>query len=199
LDQIMFTERGWRLSDDMRRCDLVHFTGGSDVSPSLYGQARHHRTSVNPLRDKKEKAVFHEALDRDLPMVGECRGGQFLNVMSGGSMYQHVDGHAEGGSHSMVELATGDMFPVTSTHHQMMMPSSLGEVLAVASESSVYEYMDGGSIRKYIPDRGEDVEVVYYPRTNALCYQGHPEYVGKDHPCQEYFFRLIEEKLYESN
>src|SRR3546814_3238996 len=28
------------------------------------------------------------------PMAGICRGGQFLNVMCGGSMIQHVEGHA---------------------------------------------------------------------------------------------------------
>lgn len=194
----MYLNRGWCVVSDIQDADLVHFTGGEDVSPSLYGQKRHILTRCSPLRDKKERAVFLRAMQLGIPMVGECRGAQFLNVMSGGALYQHVDGHAGAGTHMMVDVQTGAMFPITSTHHQMMRPSNMGEILGIASESSVYESMDADFVSRYVPDRGEDVEVVYYRHTNALCFQGHPEYMAKATDGQEYFFNLIEEKLYDS-
>lgn len=194
LHRAMYANNGWDLVSSLREADLVHFTGGADVSPSLYGQDVHPLTSSSGARDMKERALWLEARRLKLPMVGECRGAQFLNVMCGGQMYQHVDGHACGkDGHMMVDLRTGMLLPVTSTHHQMMWPSDSATILGVASESTVWEYMKDEGVRKYRPTRGEDVEVVYYANHNCLCFQGHPEYVDKDHLCQKYFFDLITE------
>jgi len=191
LHRRMYLQNGYSMAESLYSADLVHFTGGADVSPALYGQAVHPMTSPIPDRDKADVAAYEMAIRLGLSMVGECRGAQFLNVMSGGSMYQDVDGHTTG-QHMMVDVRSGAMFPVTSTHHQMMHPSRDGQVLGVASESTVYEYMSDG-IQKYIPKRGEDVEVVHYRSTKCLCFQGHPEYVGKEDACQKYFFELLQE------
>lgn len=191
----MFVSNGWELVDTIDDADLVQFTGGEDVTPEYYGEVRHPTTGSNSFRDSEEAVDFRTCLRLGKPMAGICRGGQFLNVMSGGRMYQHVDRHAIGGTHVAVDTRTGVMYPVTSTHHQMMRPGVKGEVLGVASESTFYEHMGDGGIVRVHPDRGEDVEAVYYRHTNSLCYQPHPEYLQKGSPCQEWYFSLIEEKL----
>lgn len=188
----MFLEQGWDIVDAAFQADLVQFTGGSDVTPSFYGQGVHPCTQYNTERDRHEARVYRYCRDNGIPMAGICRGAQFLNVMSGGSLKQHVDGHANGSQHIMIDVSSGEMFSVTSTHHQMMIPGEEAEILAVASESTFYEVYDDGVIR-YPSDRGDDLEAVWYNRTQCLCYQPHPEFLDTGDPCQEYYFDLINE------
>lgn len=181
----MYEGRGWTVVDKIADADLVQFTGGADVSPSYYGAEPHHTTYSDPQRDAFEKAIFERCVELELPMVGICRGGQFLNVMSGGSMWQDVDNHGIHGTHMLFDLVTGAVVDVSSTHHQMMRPSGSGQVIAVASESSRREniYSIEGTF-------SDDVEVVLYRNTKSLCFQPHPEYPGFK-ACQEYFFELL--------
>lgn len=185
----MFQERGWEIVDKIGDADLVQFTGGEDVTPAYYGALPHPTTYCNPTRDAFEKAIFERCISGGVPMVGICRGGQFLNVMSGGAMWQDVDNHAIHGTHMLFDLDTGEVVDVSSTHHQMMKPSSEGNIIATASESyrreNVYS-IDGGF--------DDDVEVVYYPNTQCLCFQPHPEYPSFE-SCQDYYFDLIERVL----
>ncbi len=68
--------------------------GGTDVDPALYGAAREAQTDQpDPVRDSLEAALLDEALGRDLPVLGICRGLQFLNVRLGGTLSQHIGGH----------------------------------------------------------------------------------------------------------
>ena len=164
---------------------LIVFTGGADVTPSMYGARPHPRTYSDPDRDHRERAIFLRSQDRGIPALGICRGGQFLNVMSGGSMHQHTHGHATGINHLIRDSETGEEAMVSSTHHQMMIPSEDAIVLATAD---VVDWPLGMEQR--------DIEVVYYPHTNALCFQPHPEFFATDHPCVQYLNRCIEERLF---
>ncbi len=89
----LFMNLGFQVIDTMEGANLVCFTGGEDVNPSLYGHEKHPTTYFSIFRDTKERSYFEKALDMGIPMVGICRGGQFLNVMSGGEMYQDVSTH----------------------------------------------------------------------------------------------------------
>src|SRR5574343_347632 len=91
----LFCDIGWEAVSTIEKADLVCFTGGEDVSPSLYGEQRHPRTYHNMNRDDRETELFNQCLKNQTPMVGICRGGQFLNVMNGGKMYQDVSHHCQ--------------------------------------------------------------------------------------------------------
>lgn len=110
-------------------------------------------------------------------------------------MKQHVDGHATGREHLMVDVDSGELISVTSTHHQMMIPGDAGQVIAVASESNFYETVHDGEVQRRNSERGDDIEAVWYADTKCLCYQPHPEFLEMHHPCQEYYFDLISEFL----
>ena len=72
-------------------CDGLLFTGGQDVSPALYGETPKPTCGeVCPARDRMEQALLHLALERDLPVLGICRGIQFLNAVLGGTLYQDL-------------------------------------------------------------------------------------------------------------
>ena len=61
------------LTDNLEEADIVMFTGGEDVDPSLYGCEKHPTTYSNIVRDLEEKAVF-EKVRSDQLCVGICRG-----------------------------------------------------------------------------------------------------------------------------
>jgi gamma-glutamyl-gamma-aminobutyrate hydrolase PuuD len=82
------------------RIDALILAGGSDVDPATYGARRHPETnSAWPERDRFELALARRALERELPVLGICRGMQLLNVALGGTLAQHLpnvvghDGH----------------------------------------------------------------------------------------------------------
>lgn len=185
----MFEQSGWGIVGQVDKASLLCFTGGNDVSPVLYGERRHPTTGCNWDRDVREMELFEQGLKHSIPMVGICRGGQFLNVMCGGQLYQDVDGHAICGAHIAfrTDSDTDRPYYVTSTHHQMMKPSNKGNVLVVAG--SIREVRTFDTIA-YI--RG--IECVLYTRQKCLCFQPHPEF-NRAIDTRELFFDLIEKHL----
>ncbi len=187
----LFKSMGFTLTFSVEEADLVCFTGGSDVSPSLYGDKQHVYTGISKERDAKEVNLFNTCQGLDKPMVGICRGGQFLNVMSGGRMYQHVESHTR--SHHITDLHSGETLYVTSTHHQMMMPGPKALLVAVAALGGQREWYTGEVFHR---DRSDmDYEVCYYRHTKSLCFQPHPE-MGKESAeyiaMRRYFQSLLE-------
>ena len=72
--------------------DGIILSGGSDLDPRLFGDADVHPATYDiiPARDAAELALARMAIERDLPVLGICRGIQTLNVALGGSLYQDV-------------------------------------------------------------------------------------------------------------
>ena len=192
----MFLDKGWAVTDTLVKANLVQFTGGADIAPAWYGEKEHPKTYANLLRDQREKLVFEIALANSIPMAGICRGGQFLNVMNGGTMWQHIDHHAISGTHKAVDCSTGLSHDVTSTHHQMMRPNFTRKDMMVvlkASETTRRERMghldgklDDPIIIPYAKPL-DDCEAVYYQDTQCFCFQPHPEFVGYEVLANLYF------------
>lgn len=194
----MIRENGHHLTDDVEDADAVIFTGGADVSPFLYGEKRRPETQFDYSRDLREIKLFKN-LKTTLPKIGICRGGQFLNVMSGGKMIQDVDCHAIRGTHDVRDLITGELVMCTSTHHQMMDPSDDAVIIGVAREAmnKRYERQEIKYDRELRLKTWDDIEVCYYDHNNCLCFQPHPEYVKLKDPCQEWFFELVEKYCFD--
>lgn len=185
----MFESVGFIPIDNLKGADVVCFTGGEDVDPSVYHEQPLMNTYFNARRDVMEIAMFKAAKQFGKFMVGICRGGQFLNVMNGGRLWQDVNNHTR--YHHMQDVITGKAVWVSSTHHQMMRPASSGLVLAVANEATKKNaYNEVWRQGLPYPDDRYDTEVVWYKDTKSLCFQPHPEYDKVDE-CREYFFDCL--------
>jgi len=72
--------------------DALVLTGGVDIDPAKYGDERSERvTETNAQRDDFELALLRHAFDRDVPVLGVCRGHQVFNIAYGGSLLQHIE------------------------------------------------------------------------------------------------------------
>lgn len=176
--EILFTDmlvraRCWR-ANSLEEADVVIFTGGPDVSPNLYGETAHPETRANLERDERDMEVFAKCYEMGIPMLGICRGAQFLHVMNGGKLFQHIDGHNEG-PHTIFDVFEKDYVQnATSTHHQSCIKNDKMHLIATSSRSkkrwkNELDYQTGG---------GCDVEAFWYADTACLGIQGHPEFRG---------------------
>ncbi len=71
--------------------DGLCISGGYDVDPTFYSQPRHIETdAARRDRDAWELTLLAAALNREMPVLGVCRGAQVLNVLRGGTLHQHL-------------------------------------------------------------------------------------------------------------
>lgn len=167
----------------------VFFTGGEDINPRLYGHATCVRTYTNNFRDHLEKQIYDSALEQSIPMIGVCRGLQWLNVMNGGLMIQHVDNHAMRGLHKTRSYRQTN-FAANSLHHQMVYPHKSTYIVAVAAkkQSPVYHY-DGN--KRWPKGPVQEVESCFFPNSNSFGVQWHPEMMDHKDAARKFFIEHV--------
>jgi putative glutamine amidotransferase len=139
----------------LERIDGLLLIGGADVDPACYGAEREPATEAfYPERDRFEIALLRGALEREIPVLGICRGMQILNVALGGSLLQNlvdaqgrtthrrVVGSFEGTEHvvvlepgSLAARSAGEEEHVARCHHHQAV-AELGEGLVVTGRAS---------------------------------------------------------------
>jgi putative glutamine amidotransferase len=113
------------------KLDALMLTGGADIDPASYGAVPDpHTGATRPDRDRFELALAYGAMERDMPLLGICRGGQMVNVACGGTLIQHLP-DVVGDDH---HLPTPGEF---SEHEVELEPGSLAERAAGASRVTV--------------------------------------------------------------
>jgi putative glutamine amidotransferase len=158
------------------RLDGLVLAGGCDIDPATHGSQPHPTVAgTSPERDRFELALAASAIERDMPLLGICRGMQMLNVAQGGGIEQHlpdVVGHErhrhtpgafadhevrlEPGSLA-ARVVGGEREAVKSHHHQAV--AGLGAGL-VASGWSV----DDGVVEAIeLPERRFALGVLWHP------------------------------------
>lgn len=176
--------------------DILCLTGGTDIDPTIYGEERNQFTSAPDVtRDAFEQAAFDDAVADGKVVVGICRGAQLICALSGGSIYQHIGG-AHQGNHKAVTIDGREMI-VTSSHHQMMNPAPLKDnylpLMTCGNLCSTYQ--DGFG---EVDPPTVDYEVIYFPKTNAIGHQPHPEWMDDNAEYHKYFHETVAE-MFTSN
>jgi putative glutamine amidotransferase len=176
----------------MDQSTVVLFTGGPDVNPALYKSERHPKTFVSNTRDMLEVAAYKEAIRLAKPMVGICRGAQFLCVMNGGMLVQH---QANADVIHPMKTMDGKEIMVSSDHHQACYPWGLNQtkfkLLGWSIDQSPFHFNshDFEMVRGVVED-DKEVEAIYFPETRSLGLQYHPEWMWPK--------RKVEQKMDES-
>jgi putative glutamine amidotransferase len=146
----------------VERIDGLVVSGGGDINPSRYGEQPEAAElyGVSDARDAFEHALLTRACESRLPMLAICRGMQMLNVVSGGTLIQHLhNGPAhrdppnafqtinsvtiEPGT-NLARIVGAATLPVNSLHHQAV--KRLGPSLRVAAvaDDGVIEALEIG-------------------------------------------------------
>jgi putative glutamine amidotransferase len=128
-------------------------TGGADIDPARYGRPNHGSVNLEAERDDFEAEAYAVASARGVPILGICRGFQAINVFSGGTLLQHVDGHIGAGyghgpaKEHLLRMVPGSRLArilsptnpragattVNSYHHQAIRATDLAPGLAVSA------------------------------------------------------------------
>jgi putative glutamine amidotransferase len=150
-------------ADVLDHLDALVLGGGADLD-------------ANPERDRFEIALALGALERDLPVLGVCRGMQVLNVATGGTLEEHLPDRLGDDRH---RVTPGSW----SKHDVRLAPGSLAARAAGAEELSVksHHHQGVGEIGESWQasgwsDEDSTVEAIEAPgRAFALGVLWHPE------------------------
>jgi putative glutamine amidotransferase len=172
------------LEDPGEALDLLDglvLAGGADIDPASYGAESHPETlDTVPERDRFEIALVRAAIERELPVLGICRGMQLINVAYGGTLLQHlperfghhehlrVPGTFDGADHnvelvagSLAARAAGETHHATKSHHHQGV-DRLGDGLQITGCST----MDGLPEAIEMPDRRFVLGVQWHPEAD---------------------------------
>jgi len=163
----------------------IILTGGNDVNPLLYGK-KPKNEDFSEDRDNTEKRLIEIAIKRKLPLLGNCRGSQFINVFFGGSLIQNIKektgvGHVAV-THSVkiidqkvAEFFNKKGFTVNSYHNHGIDKNSL------SAELKPFAVTEDGII-----------EGIYHPKYPIAGVLWHPERDGSD---EEFDRKLVKSFL----
>lgn len=184
--------------------DAFLLWGGTDIHPSYYNEAPHRFSQAPALpsnRDVWEWNAMKACKARGIPIIGVCRGAQFMCAFAGGKLIQHVSGH-DRGYHNVV-TADGDVFAVTSAHHQMLdLTGTTHELIAwTPSNLSAVYYGSKNETPPHLLQQMQNAkfkepEIVYFPEFRGLAIQGHPEWAGVEEEFVKETNRLVVEYLF---
>ena len=137
------------------RVDGVVFTGGPDFDPAIYGESILNETvEIDAVRDRSDLLLARAALDSGKPILAICRGGQLMNIVLGGTLYQDIPtqvtdpGTHGGGAVHAIGLEPGstlhrlfgvDSLQVNSFHHQGVKDPAPGIRITARSPDGLVE------------------------------------------------------------
>lgn len=174
------------------KLDGFVFAGGSDIAPAFYGEEDKGTIAPDLDRDHFEVSLCREALEKNRPLLGICRGCQLMNVVLGGSLIQNLpDVNGSWSLHRRSDVMKGyvhdvkisapwlfpnhrgDTMMVNSMHHQA--------VGRLAKEAEAAAHTEDGII-----------EAIWAPAYKyAVGVQWHPECLAEEDRVQADIFKSL--------
>ena len=175
-------------------CSGFLFTGGQDISPKLYGEQELPECGECSIeRDDMEKVLFELVLDLNKPILGICRGIQFINVMLGGTLYQDIPVQMKSNQQHQQQPPYDIPIHKVNVFKQTPLFDILGtEKLYVNSYH--HQGIKDLSLRLKVMAIAEDnlIEAVYMPEKEFVWgIQWHPEFLFKSDESSRKIFRAF--------
>ena len=184
----------------LQRIDGLILAGGGDIDPKRYDGDPHAAIYMtDDERDTTEFALAREAIERHMPLLAICRGTQIVNVVCGGTLYEHLpDALGDAVEHRIPppnprELASPTQHPI-----RVEPDSRLAALLGVTQFAAASWH------HQAVRDVGRDLEVVAHAPDGAVealempthpwlfAVQWHPELTaGNDRVQQTLFAELV--------
>lgn len=152
------------LINTLEQVDGILLTGGGDINPLFLGEEPVKELhSINPRRDRQELLLARLAADRQIPILGICRGIQVMNAAFEGLLYQDIHSQMEGvrikhdqdldrsyASHTVQiekdtllhQLFQADTIAVNSFHHQAVKEAAPGFRVCARATDGVIEAIE---------------------------------------------------------
>jgi putative glutamine amidotransferase len=161
-------------------CDGLLFPGGQDVDPAVYNAERSEFCGAAcTQRDGMETYLLRRAIEEDKPLLGICRGIQFINAALGGTLYQdlptehpspidhHMSPPYDRSVHTVAiqrksrlyDILKEDELPVNSYHHQAIADLAQGLRVDAVTPDGLIEAID-------LPSQRFCLAVQWHPELN---------------------------------
>lgn len=165
--------------------DGFFFTGGVDVDPARYGEEiTGEGVEIDAARDAFEFALYEAVKDSGKPILGVCRGIQFLNVARGGTLHQHIEGHrqdepaVEHLQHVTVKEGTRlhglvgvSEMGVNSFHHQAIKDIAPGLIITAVADDGTVEAMEDPTLPFFLAVQWHPEHYHRVDRTSAVIFK----------------------------
>jgi len=165
------------LDDILENVKFTHIilSGGNDIDSSTYLQESLYVQDSSIIRDKIELRLLEVATQNNIPVLGICRGMQFINVFFGGKLIQSLQNQMLNSSHGpntthkvlvsnpeITEFLDSEVFTTNSFHSQGVNP------LVKAQELDIFA----------IHPETQIIEGLHHPSYPIAGVQWHPERTG---------------------
>jgi len=154
-------------------------SGGNNITPSLYG-ASYDASDSFPERDQTEMKLIDYCLEKDIPILGVCRGMQIINIYFGGTLTQNIQNHVNKNHKINISKYNeyfGESHVVNSFHNFGIYKTDLGDDIEVFAES------DDGLI-----------EGIYHKTRRVVGIQWHPERKPTDNISEKFIKDFFKER-----
>ncbi len=158
--------------------------GGDDISPEHYDGDITAAVRSDPQRDQLEIQWIEHALERDLPLLGICRGAQLINVVLGGNLHQDIrelrrytynrpgllptkQVHVDAGSR-LAQLCRSERLRVNSLHHQAIQIPGTGLRVVARDLDRITQAVESTGDRQIIGVQWHPEYLFYLPSQLAL-------------------------------
>ncbi|HZK35214.1 MAG TPA: gamma-glutamyl-gamma-aminobutyrate hydrolase family protein [Bacillota bacterium] len=158
--------------ETLMHMDGLLLTGGQDIDPYLFAEDPDPNIGmINPIRDRLEIQLCQEAIRRDMPVLGICKGLQIMAIVSGGTLYQDINTGYEGklichnqkspgcyGIHQvslrpntlLKKIFGKDTLRVNSFHHQAVKTPGESLVVSATSKDGIIEAVEATNLAFFL-------------------------------------------------
>lgn len=151
--------------------DALILSGGGDINPLYLGEEPiPELSSINPARDWQELMLVRLAANRQIPILGICRGIQVMTAALGGKLYQdiyrqagatlkhsqdtdrHIATHSVriASSSKLAKIFGSTNLHVNSFHHQAVQEAAPGFAVTAVSPDGLIEAVESTQCKSMI-------------------------------------------------